>query len=190
MQKVKLRLAALANSEAHPGNYVLMLEENDGPRRLPIVIGAFEAQAIAIALERMKPNRPLTHDLFKNALEQLDFKVDSVMIAELKEGVFFAKILGTDTRGNKQEIDARSSDAIALAVRFNCPIYTTVKIMDQAGIIIEESIKAVPQPNTKLEDYSLEELENILEEVLTQEDYEKAAKIRDLMEKKKSDSAN
>ena len=95
-----------------------------------------------------------------------------------------------ESRGNKQEIDARSSDAIALAVRFNCPTYTTLKIMDQAGIIIEESIKAVPQPNTKLEDYSLEELENILEEVLTQEDYEKAAKIRDLMEKKKSDSAN
>ena len=190
MQKIQLSIVALANSESHPGNYILMLEEQKGGRRLPIVIGAFEAQSIAIALERMQPTRPLTHDLFKNTLDQLKFKVKEVMISALLEGVFYATIRGVDVNGKEQEIDARTSDAIALAVRFRSPIFTNESILEEAGITMGETATTKLKPRGKLEDYSLEELDDILKEVLAKEDYERAGKIRDIIEKKKSSGTN
>ena len=124
MKKLELNIIALANSESSKGNYSLILEESKGFRRLPIVIGAFEAQAIAISLERMQPNRPLTHDLFKNTLELSGVVLTEIIISELKGGVFYAKLMGKKADGTPLEVDARSSDAIAMAVRFGCPIYT------------------------------------------------------------------
>ena len=190
MQKIQLSIVALANSESHPGNYILMLEEQKGSRRLPVVIGAFEAQAIAIALERMQPTRPLTHDLFKNTLDQLKFSVKEVMISALLEGVFYATIRGTDASGKEQEIDARTSDAIALAVRFRSAIFTTESILEEAGISVSETAKAKFKRKGNLEEYTLEELDEILQQVLAKEDYERAAKIRDIIEKKKKSGTN
>lgn len=185
MKKVKLHIAALGNSESHPGNYILMLEEHRGERRLPIVVGAFEAQAIAIALERMQPQRPLTHDLFKNALEQLNFIVEEVMISDLTDGVYHAKILGTDTHGRHQEIDARSSDAIALALRFSCPIYTTESILQEVGVKTTKQKRL----QTNLESYSTNELESLLQQKLEKEEYEEAAKLRDILERKRNEAS-
>ena len=187
MKKLELNIIALANSESSKGNYSLILEESKGFRRLPIVIGAFEAQAIAISLERMQPNRPLTHDLFKNTLERSGVVLTEIIISELKGGVFYAKLMGKKADGTPLEVDARSSDAIAMAVRFGCPIYTTEKIMQQAGVVLESPSKAFTNKRGKLEDYSLDELEQLLRQVIAKEDYESASKIRNAILKKKSD---
>jgi len=187
MKKLELNIIALANSESSKGNYSLILEESKGFRRLPIVIGAFEAQAIAISLERMQPNRPLTHDLFKNTLERSGVVLTEIIISELKGGVFYAKLMGKKADGSPLEVDARSSDAIAMAVRFGCPIYTTEKIMQQAGVVLESPSKAFTNKRGKLEDYSLDELEQLLRQVIAKEDYESASKIRNAILKKKSD---
>ena len=187
MKKLELNIIALANSESSKGNYSLILEESKGFRRLPIVIGAFEAQAIAISLERMQPNRPLTHDLFKNTLELSGIVLTEIIISELKGGVFYAKLMGKKADGTPLEVDARSSDAIAMAVRFGCPIYTTEKIMQQAGVVLESPSKAFTNKRGKLEDYSLDELEQLLRQVIAKEDYESASKIRNAILKKKSD---
>ncbi|MEL6945252.1 MAG: bifunctional nuclease family protein, partial [Bacteroidota bacterium] len=125
MKEIELNIIALANAESSPGNYALILEEHKGFRRLPIIIGAFEAQAIAVSLERMQPNRPLTHDLFKNTLDEAGISIHKVLISALKEGVFHALIIGVKANGTLLEVDARTSDAIALAVRYGCPIFTT-----------------------------------------------------------------
>ena len=187
MKKLELNIIALANSESSKGNYSLILEESKGFRRLPIVIGAFEAQAIAISLERMQPNRPLTHDLFKNTLERSGVVLTEIIISELKGGVFYAKLMGKKADGSPLEVDARSSDAIAMAVRFGCPIYTTENIMQQAGVVLESPSKAFTNKRGKLEDYSLDELEQLLRQVIAKEDYESASKIRNAILKKKSD---
>ena len=138
MKKIKLEIIGLSFSQTQSGAYALVLGEEIGKRRLPIIIGGFEAQAIAVELENMKPNRPLTHDLFKNFAESFSIDVKEVIVYNLKEGIFYAKLVCTD--GNKTyEIDARTSDAIAMAVRFNCPIYTYEFILSQAGINLDES---------------------------------------------------
>lgn len=184
MKKVELNIIALANSESSKGNYSLILEEQKGFRRLPIIIGPFEAQAIAIYLEKMQPNRPLTHDLFKNTLESSGVSITEVCISGLKDGVFHAKLIGKMQDGSSFEVDARTSDAIAMAVRFGCPIFTSEEIMVSAGIVLDSPSKAFTNKRGSLSDYSREELEQLLKQVLAKEDYESASKIRDAIDKK------
>ena len=184
MKKVELNIIALANSESSKGNFSLILEEQKGFRRLPITIGPFEAQAIAIYLEKMQPNRPLTHDLFKSTLEASEVEIKEVIISELKDGIFHAKLIGKKQDGSPIEVDARSSDAIAMAVRFSCPIFTTEDIMQSAGVVLESPSKAFTNKRGSLSDYSMEELEQLLKQVLAKEDYESATKIRDAIDKK------
>jgi bifunctional DNase/RNase len=168
----------------------------DGTRRLPIVIGGFEAQAIAVAMEGMIPSRPMTHDLFKNAMDTFKIEIKEIIINNLVDGVFFASMVFIQN-GKEVEVDSRTSDALALAVRFSCPIYTYDFILDQAGIILEEDTEREVQkaktrrqqqgqPKEKnIDDYSLSELEELLAKLLEEEDYEKAAKIRDEINKRK-----
>lgn len=185
MKKIELNIIALAKSESNKDNYVLVLEEQKGFRRLPIIIGPFEAQAIAVALERMQPNRPLTHDLFKATLEQLKVNLTEVIVSELQGGVFHALLVAQKENGSILQIDARSSDAISMAVRFGCPIFTTEEIMKEAGIVLESPSKAFTNKRGSLSEYSMEELEQLLKQVLAKEDYESATKIRDAMRRKK-----
>jgi len=189
MKKVELNIIALANSESHPGNFALILEEQEGFRRLPIVVGPFEAQAIAVALERMQPNRPLTHDLFKAMLDECRILLTEVLISGLVEGAFHARLIGKKPDGSSLDMDARSSDAIALAIRFGCPIYTTEAVMTEAGIMLESPGKAFSGKRGTLLDYSLEELERLLDQVLAKEDYESASRIRDAIAKKSGGEA-
>jgi len=202
MKKVRLEIVGLSYSQTQSGAYALVLGESTGSRRLPIIIGGFEAQAIAIELEKMSPSRPLTHDLFKAFAETFNIQVTEVLIYNLVEGIFYAKLLCND--GTKDvEIDARTSDAIALAVRFNCPIYTHEFILKNAGIVLddestpalssEEAEVAKPEgeeTETKsgsFKDKSTEELKSLLKTALDEEQYEMASKIRDeLNQRKKS----
>ena len=185
MRKIELNIIALANSESKPGNYALILEEEDGYRRLPVIIGAFEAQAIAISLERMQPNRPLTHDLFKNMLDAAGITLSEVIIDRLINGVFHARLIGKKADQTAINLDARTSDGIALAVRTGCPIYTTEEILQEAGIVLDNPSKAFTGKRGDFSLYSLEELEALLKQVLAKEDYESASKIRDAIKKKK-----
>jgi len=201
MKKVKLDIVGLSYSQTQSGAYALVLGEVNGRRRLPIIIGAFEAQAIAIEIEKMTPTRPLTHDLFKTFAHAYHIEVTEIIIYNLVDGVFFAKLICTD--GNStQEIDARTSDAIALAVRFNAAIYTYEFILSSAGIVIEgndflflENIDAITKehssedmptsiPVSGYQSLSIEELQQKLEEALAEEAYEKAARIRDEIAKR------
>lgn len=202
MKKVRLEIVGLSYSQTQSGAYALVLGESTGSRRLPIIIGGFEAQAIAIELEKMSPSRPLTHDLFKAFAETFNIQVTEVLIYNLVEGIFYAKLLCND--GTKDvEIDARTSDAIALAVRFNCPIYTHEFILKNAGIVLDdESTPAIGGEETEVsavegeetetksgafKDKSTEELKNLLKTALDDEQYEMASKIRDeLNQRKKS----
>jgi bifunctional DNase/RNase len=182
-------------SQSH--NYAVVLGEQDGSRRLPIVIGAFEAQAIAVAMERMTPNRPLTHDLFKNALDTFGVDLKEVIINDLLDGIFYAKLVCL-RKGEIIEIDSRTSDALAMAVRFNCPVYTYEFILETAGVILDDSQEEVPsekslgvsdQPEGQkksgpLSSYSIDALKTMLDEVLGEENYEKAARIRDEINKR------
>ena len=138
MKKHKLEIIGLTYSQTQSGPYALVLGEAEGKRRLPIIIGSFEAQAIAIELEKMKPSRPLTHDLFKTFADSFNITIKEVIIYNLVEGIFFAKLI-CDREGKEVEIDARTSDSIALAIRFRCPIYTYEFILSAAGIMLEES---------------------------------------------------
>lgn len=185
MDKIELNIIALANSESNPGNFALILEEQEGFRRLPIIIGPSEAQAIAIYLERMQPSRPMTHDLFKNTLDASGVGITEVLISALVDGAFHATLIGKKADGSPLSVDARTSDAIALAVRFGCPIYTTEQILSTAGIVLDSPSQAFTGKRGQLSDYSLEELERLLEQVLKKEDFESAARIRDAIEKKK-----
>lgn len=189
MKKLELEIVALSHSLAQTQNYAIVLGEQDGARRLPIVIGEFEAQAIAVAMEGMAPSRPMTHDLFKNTLLSFNIEVKEIIINNLVDGIFYASLVCM-MNGKTIDIDSRTSDALAIAVRFGCPIYTYEFILDQAGIILEEetekevqkakSKRAEKKPKTKtLQDHSKEELEKLLQDALEAEDYEKAAKIRD-----------
>ena len=181
---------ALSHSVTQSHNYAVVLGEENGKRRLPIVIGGFEAQAIAVALENMTPNRPLTHDLFRNTLDMYNITLLEVIINNLLDGVFYAQLI-CDQDGDIRQIDARTSDAIALAVRFGCPIYTYEFIMDSAGVILDEpEEEGAAQPPAKrkahaLENMSIANLEKMLEEALSKEEYEKAARIRDVINSKK-----
>lgn len=194
MKKVKLEIVGLSYSQTQTGAYALVLGEAKGKRRLPIIIGEFEAQAIAIELEKMTPSRPLTHDLFKTFAEGFNINVSEVIIYNLVEGIFFAKLICNDGEKNV-EIDARTSDAIALAVRFSCPINTYEFILSQAGIILDdEALAAVSESGSESRveieetDYlkkSTEELKQMLETALSEEDYEKASHIRDELNNRK-----
>lgn len=196
MKKIELEIVALSHSLAQTQNYAIVLGEQDGARRLPIVIGEFEAQAIAVAMEGMTPSRPMTHDLFKNTLLNFKIEVREIVINNLVDGIFYANLICLQD-GKQVEIDSRTSDALALAVRFNCPIYTYEFILEQAGIILEEETEQEvqraknrrterqPKPKT-LKESTLDELNELLEKSLEQEDYEDAAKIRDELNKRRS----
>ncbi|MBK8054214.1 MAG: bifunctional nuclease family protein [Saprospiraceae bacterium] len=189
MKKLRLDIMALSHSVTQSHNYAVVLGEENGKRRLPIVIGGFEAQAIAVALENMTPNRPLTHDLFKNTLDSFQIELKEVIINNLLDGIFYAQLVCVQD-GNVMQIDARTSDAIAMAVRFSCPIYTFEFIMESAGVILDEEEKPTKTPvrpkTTSIEDMNVQSLEKLLEEALQKEDYEKAAQIRDIISSKKS----
>lgn len=196
MKKIELEIVALSHSVTQSHNYAVVLGEVDGMRRLPIVIGGFEAQAIAVAMERMKPNRPLTHDLFKNTMDSFAIELKEIVINNLLDGIFYAKLVCLKD-GDVFEVDSRTSDAIAMAVRFDCPIYTFGFIMDEAGVLIEntdedkEAIPTKPRPKktrTSLDDMSISDLNQELQNVLDKEDYEKAARIRDEINKRKEQS--
>ena len=189
MEKIRLEIVGLSYSQTQSGAYALVLGETTGKRRLPIIIGGFEAQAIAIELEKMQPTRPLTHDLFKSFAEGFDIKITEVIIYNLVEGIFFAKLI-CNNGGEEEEIDARTSDAIALAVRFNCPIYTYEFILSSAGIILEEKEgQEGEEAEIDLEELtgaandpsgdSMEELQEKLDDAINREDYEAASRIRD-----------
>ncbi len=200
MKKVQLEIVGLSYSQTQSGAYALVLGETAGSRRLPIIIGGFEAQAIAIELEKMSPSRPLTHDLFRSFAEVFDVQVTEVLIYNLVEGIFYAKLLCSD--GSREvEIDARTSDAIALAIRFKCPIYTYEFILKNAGIVLDDESSATGDtPNadiaetgsesteTAVEEYknkSTEELKGLLQTALEEEQYELASKIRDELNNRK-----
>lgn len=186
-EKIELDIVALSHSNTQMNNYAVVLGEADGVRRLPVVIGSAEAQSIAVAMERMKPTRPLTHDLFKNSMEKFGIDLQEVIISNLIDGVFYARLVCLKD-GDTVEIDSRTSDALALAVRFNCPIYTYQFILEAAGIVLDpaateeggkRSGTTKRKKKEKLEDKSVEELNKMLDEVLANEQYESAAKIRD-----------
>jgi bifunctional DNase/RNase len=199
MGKIKLNVLGISYSQTQSGAYALVLSEEDGNRRIPIIVGGFEAQAIAIELEGLAPPRPLTHDLFKNFAESYNIKILEVNIHKLEDGVFFANIL-CDNGGQRITLDARTSDAIALALRFSCPIYTTETIVEKAGIVLDfekgndfENPDIPPEKDidiksedpkkgavqSDLSSHSMEELKTMLSNAVTNEDYEKASLIRD-----------
>ncbi|GAB3968738.1 bifunctional nuclease family protein [Spirosoma terrae] len=198
MDKIKLEILGLSPSQSQSGSFALVLGEEYGNRRLPIIIGMFEAQAIAIEIEKIVPNRPMTHDLFKQFAEQFKFTVREIVISDLREGIFFAKIVCFD--GVRESvIDARPSDAIAIGIRFDVPIYTNESILSEAGITAssndeeddeqEELVKSPNRPSNRsfgdqLKNASSEELQRMLDEALGNEEYERAAKIRDEMSKR------
>lgn len=203
MKKIKLEIVGLSYSQTQSGAYALVLGETKGKRRLPIIIGGFEAQAIAIELEKMTPSRPLTHDLFRSFAETFNVEVKEVLIYDLIEGIFFAKLI-CENGATEGEIDARTSDAIALAVRFNCPVYTYEFILSQAGIVLdeeqetgaaaeddlsaeeEEELLAEVTSGGDFQRKTDKELEEMLNKALEEENYEKASRIRDEMNKRKS----
>jgi bifunctional DNase/RNase len=193
MKKIELEIVALSHSITQTHSYAVVLGEINGLRRLPIVIGGFEAQAIAVALERMSPSRPLTHDLLKNFMMAFNVDLHEVVINDLQEGIFYSKLV-CSSANDTVEIDSRTSDALALAVRFGCPIYTYDNILDQAGILMEDDGKtktATPVTSEtggsdNLKSLSLEELEGLLTEVLDHEDYIRAIAIRDEIKSRKS----
>ena len=195
MEKIKLDIAGLSYSQTQSGAYALVLSEVIGKRRLPIIIGGFEAQAIAIELEKMTPSRPLTHDLFKNFSDYFNINLVEVIIYNLVEGIFFAKLI-CEQDGKEVEIDSRTSDAIALAVRFECPIYTFEFVLSSAGIILDDDdAEEMDDMNSDInleeitknpaERMSLKELKKHLKKSIDNEDYEAASRFRDEINKRK-----
>ena len=191
MKKIKLEIIGMSYSQSQSGAYALILGEVKGDRRLPIIIGGFEAQSIAIELEKMKPSRPLTHDLLKSFADTFEITLKEVVINKFIEGVFHAELLCLDENG-EHRIDARTSDAVALALRFHCPIYTYDKIMSAAGIIVDDK-KSEDQKETPVKEEgkssftqnTTTELKELLQKSIDMEDYEKASKIRDEINKRK-----
>ena len=188
LQNIKMDILGLSTSPSSGGAYALILSETDGNRRLPIIIGTFEAQAIALELESIKPPRPMTHDLLKNMVLSFDSNVNQVVINDLNEGTFFAQI--HYKKNDKQvELDARPSDAIALAIRFGAPIFVNQKVLDEAGIITEDTVSKSEVTDKPIEGEKeltqLEELELKLQTAIETENYEKAAKLRDEIKKLK-----
>lgn len=188
---VELEIIALSHSVTQSQNYAIVLGEIHGNRRLPIVIGGYEAQAIAVVLERMTPNRPLTHDLFKNALSSFGIEIKEIIINNLIDGIFYSQLI-CEKEGEVLKIDSRTSDALALAVRFDCPVYTYEFIMESAGVVLEETEELSPKASSPKEEsvrsyhsFSIQELEKMLKKVLEEENYEKAARIRDEINSRK-----
>ncbi|MDO5655361.1 MAG: DUF151 domain-containing protein [Flavobacteriaceae bacterium] len=208
MDFIKLNIRGISYSQTQVGAYALILEEEFGGRKLPIIIGNFEAQAIAIALEKdLTPPRPLTHDLFVNFAKIFNISIRSVTIYKLEDGIFYSNIVCEEKDGEVIEMDSRTSDAIALAVRFNAPIYVLKTVMDRAGIQLEmlseeeeeqvqQALKDIeselsgtsPKGKEELADYSISQLKQMMNEAAKSEDYEKAAQIRDELEKRQSDN--
>lgn len=196
MKKIELEIVALSHSITQTHSYAVVLGEVNGLRRLPIVIGGFEAQAIAVALERMQPSRPLTHDLMKNFMNAFNVELMEIVINDLQEGIFYSKLVCINEH-DTVEIDSRTSDALALAVRFGCPIYTYDNILESAGILMEDTGKkkktevpveqssSIGSSKENLSSLSVDELEALLNEVLEQEDYLRAIAIRDELKKRK-----
>ena len=206
MEKIRLEIIGLSSSQSQTGSFALVLGEVNGNRRLPIIIGMFEAQAIAIEIEKVIPNRPMTHDLFKSFASAFHFNVEEIVITDLKEGVFFAKIICSDGIKNI-EIDARPSDAIAVGLRFDVPIFSYESILSEAGIVLndetdeseeeeeeedmEEATVSSSKPETpiigredQIKNMSLDQLQAMLDDAIEKEDYEKAARVRDEMNKR------
>ena len=191
---VELEILGLSSNHSQSGSFTLILGEIEGKRRLPIVIGMFEAQAIAIEIEKIIPNRPMTHDLFKSFSSNFGFTIEHILVSDMREGVFYAKII-CHSATKRVEIDARPSDAIAIALRFDAPIYCSTSVMSEAAIeFTEEDEKREQQSSpkggasagakkkasdTSLKDYSLDKLNKMLEQAINAEDYEKAARLRD-----------
>jgi len=197
MKKIELEIVALSHSITQTHSYAVVLGEVNGLRRLPIVIGGFEAQAIAVALEKMQPSRPLTHDLMKNFMNAFAIELHEIIICDLQEGIFYSKLV-CSSDNDTVEIDSRTSDALALAVRSGCPIYTYENILDSAGILMEETTGkkkkskemvteevAEPTGNEDLKTLTLEELNTLLNQVLENEDYIRAIAIRDEINSRK-----
>lgn len=199
MKKIELEIVALSHSITQTHSYAVVLGEVNGLRRLPIVIGGFEAQAIAVALEKMQPSRPLTHDLMKNFMSAFNIELHEIIISDLQEGIFYSKLV-CSSENDTIEIDSRTSDALALAVRFGCPVYTYEHILESAGIMMEdtgstkkrrsgteEETSTVSSTGGKddLKSMSLEDLNTLLNEVLEQEDYIRAIAIRDEINSRK-----
>lgn len=199
MKKIELEIVALSHSITQTHSYAVVLGEVNGLRRLPIVIGGFEAQAIAVALEKMHPSRPLTHDLMKNFMNAFTIDLQEIVICDLQEGIFYSKLICVSEH-DTVEIDSRTSDALALAVRFGCPIYTYENILESAGILMEdpsgkkktprEAVAAEASAGTSsghddLKTMSVDELHTLLSEVLEQEDYIRAIAIRDEINSRK-----
>ncbi len=197
MNKIRLEILGLSSSQSQSGSFALVLGETTGNRRLPIIIGMFEAQAIAIEIEKIVPNRPMTHDLFRSFGHSFNFTIKEIIISDLKEGVFFAKIV-CNNDDKTVEVDARPSDAIAIGLRFNAPIFTYENIMAEAGIVLSEepeeeneavtnkkkekskkSMSTAKSKDQPLKDYSFDKLQQLLKDAIEKEDYERAAKIRD-----------
>ncbi len=198
MDKIRLEILGLSSSQSQSGSFALVLGESSGNRRLPIIIGMFEAQAIAIEIERITPNRPMTHDLFKSFAHNFKFEVNEVLISDLKEGVFFAKLICSNAH-QTVEIDSRPSDAIAIGIRFGVPIFTYEAVLSEAGIILtdesndeergvleEKEGQSTSQSaaGDELKNFTTEKLQDLLKDALNKEDYEQAAKIRDEMNKR------
>jgi uncharacterized protein len=195
MQKIRLNILGLSVSQTQSGAYALVLAEENGDRRIPIIIGPVEAQAIAIQLEGLKPPRPLTHDLIKNIAIAFNILLIEVVIHKLDEGIFYSELL-CEMNGREVKIDSRTSDAVALALRFRCPIYTTEEILSKAGIVLEAdeskpSGKSRPEKKPGTSDsspfarYTMQELEDMLNEAVQKEDYEKASVLRDEISNRK-----
>lgn len=210
LKKIQLEILGLSSSQSQSGSFALILGEKGGNRRLPIIIGMFEAQSIAIQIEKISPNRPLTHDLFKSFAEHVHVVILEVVISDLKEGVFYSRIVCSDGAATF-EIDSRPSDAIAIGLRFGVPIYTVESVLSEAGIILSDldeadndaeddddededdaetesprAARAQPEPREPSGQVSSEELTKMLTQALEKEDYEKAAKIRDELNKRNS----
>lgn len=201
MKKIELEIVALSHSITQTHSYAVVLGEVNGLRRLPIVIGGFEAQAIAVALEKMQPSRPLTHDLMKNFMSAFNIDLHEIIISDLQEGIFYSKLV-CSSDNDTIEIDSRTSDALALAVRFGCPVFTYEHILESAGILMEDpgTTKKKKTPTVTSEEerggkddlktMSLEELNTLLNEVLDQEDYIRAIAIRDEINLRKKDGGS
>ncbi|MDF9797746.1 bifunctional DNase/RNase [Catalinimonas alkaloidigena] len=198
MDKIELEILGLSSSQSSSGSFALVLGETVGNRRLPIIIGMFEAQAIAIEIEKIVPNRPMTHDLFKSFAKSFNYTIEEIIISDLKEGVFFAKIVCSDG-SHTEEIDARPSDAIAIGLRFGVSIFTYERVLSEAGIVLTdeegekegqaepaeaENISSNKPFKEQLKDLSSDRLQTLLDEALKNEDYEKAAHIRDEMNRR------
>ncbi|HCI55461.1 MAG TPA: bifunctional nuclease family protein [Bacteroidales bacterium] len=192
MKRIKLKVLGVSYSQTQSGAYALILMEEKGERRIPIIIGGFEAQSIVIKIENLEPPRPLTHDLFKSFADAFGIDITEVFIYKLEDGIFFSKLV-CNRNGEELTIDSRTSDAVALALRFNCPIYTTEEIMEKAGITIPRSdsqqqdneSEMQPRKSSEFDAYTDEELYKMIDEAVQTENYERAAVIRDEIEKRK-----